>query len=584
MKQIPLLVASVATLAIAPVAWAQGRGACEDGRIASIDIHNERVFGETSNGVMSKFYDAANWLHAETNEGVIRRELLFREGDCFDRLRLEESERLLRGYLFIQSAMVEAERRRDGDYDVTVTTQDDWSLRIDPRLQLGGGASIVGLSLAERNVAGTGKAVEVLFVTRPGREDVGGAFFDPQFLGSRWDASLLAVRTEPGWILREAIGYPFVGLVGRWAAFQEVLYGERWFGYFLGDSEGRRELFLPLTQVGMQGGGALRVLAAPRGRATKLGSYGLTVSYEDLDYGAAFPRDSATALALEALGEDVARLGDLALRPRQSLRLNLLVGVRGLDFVRKQGMTTLLAQEDIAIGASADLMLGLASAAFGSSDSHVLAALDLYGGSRVQGNWFSLIRGTVEARRDYEEREWRDVLGTLQWINIWQLSPGRTIKLDGRLSAGWDVTVPFQLTLGGPWGLAGYDSHRYPGGARAVVRLEDQFLIGSLGRLADLGLVAFVDGGRVWANEALFGVNSGLRGSAGVGMLLATPSGSQVSYRLQLAAPIDCRTTFDDFVISLRVEGPLRLETGLIDLQVGRSRDIALTGAARHLK
>jgi hypothetical protein len=176
------------------------------------------------------------------------------------------------------------------------------------------------------------------------------------------------------------------------------------------------------------------------------------------------------------------------------------------------------------------------------------------------------------------------VFGAVQWTNIWLLGPGRTVTLEGRWSAGWDVTVPFQLTLGGPWGLAGFAPHRYPGGARAVVRLENQYFLGSMGRLMDLGIAAFVDGGRMWANEALFGVNSGLRGSAGLGLLIATPVGSRVTYRLQAALPIDSRTRLDDLVISLRIEGPLRLESATVDPQLLRSRDIALPTAARHLK
>ncbi|NIN72102.1 MAG: hypothetical protein GTO46_09330 [Gemmatimonadetes bacterium] len=574
----------VALLALAADVWAQEGGVCEAGRIASVGIESRSVFGDSDNGVMSKFYEAANWLHVDTRESVIRRELLFSEGACFERLRITESERLLRGFVFVRSAEVEATRRSNGDYDVEVTTQDEWSLRIVPRLELGSGPAVAGISVTEWNVAGTGNAIEFLYVSRPGRADVGGSYFNPQFLGSRWNAGLLAIRTEPGWVLRETLGYPFVGLVGRWAVFQDALYGERWFGYYVGDSKDRYELALPMTQVATQVGGALRVVAAPRGRATKLGSYGLTVSYERLSYGDAFPRDSATAAHFALSEEAIAALADLALRPREDIRLNLVVGIRGLDFIRRRGASTLRATEDIAIGATADLVLGLASSAFGSRDDHVLAGLDLYGGARVRGNWFSLLRANVEARRDYSERRWRDIFGALQWTNLWLLGPGRTVTLEGRWSAGWETTIPFQLTLGGPWGLAGFAAHRYPGGARAVVRLENRYFLGSIGRLMDLGFTAFVDGGQMWANKALFGVNSGLRGSAGLGLLIATPAGSRFAYRLQAALPIGSRSRLDDLVISLQIEGPLRLESAAVDPQLLRSRDIALPTAARHLK
>jgi hypothetical protein len=100
----------------------------------------------------------------------------------------------------------------------------------------------------------------------------------------------------------------------------------------------------------------------------------------------------------------------------------------------------------------------------------------------------------------------------------------------------------------------------------------------------DLGFTAFVDGGQIWANEALFGVNSGLRGSGGLGLLIATPAGSRFAYRVQAALPIDSGSRLDDLVVSLWIEGPLRLESTTVDPQLLRSRDIALPTAARHLK
>jgi hypothetical protein len=261
-----------------------------------------------------------------------------------------------------------------------------------------------------------------------------------------------------------------------------------------------------------------------------------------------------------------------------------VVGVRGLEFVQRRGMSSLQAKEDLAVGASADMVAGLAARGFGSSDSHVLLALDLYGGSRVRADWFSLARANIEARRDYEGREWRDIFATFRWTNLWKVNSRRTVVLEGLWSAGWEASVPFQLTLGGPWGLAGFAPHRYPGGARAVVRLEDRYTLTSVGRLFDLGSSLFVDAGSMWANGALFGVNSDLRASVGVALLLATPTGSDITYRLQAAAPIDGGTRFDDLILSFRIDRVLRLDSQRLDTQLGRSRDVALPTAARHLK
>lgn len=572
----------VAAAALAAPLAAQER--CEQGRVGTITVQTRRVFADSAGAMLSKVYDAANWLHVETRDGFIRRELLFREGDCFDRFRLDESERLLREFPFFQSVSVEALPRSDGDVDVRVVTQDDWSLRLEPRVEFGSGPEVTGVGLAERNLMGTGRLLGLSYIDRPGRDEVGGAYFDPQLLGTRWNLDLRAARTAPGWLVRGRVAYPFLGLVGRWALFQDVRYGEEWFRYVVGDNEERVHLVQPFTQRAFQLGGAGRLIADARDDGTKLGAYGVTLSYERLTYAGSFIHDSTRARALGITETATSAELQRTLSERENLRLNFVVGVRGLEFVERRGLATLRATEDIPIGASADLALGLATKAFGSSDDHLLAAVGLFGGARVAGRWYSLLRANVEARRDYEERRWHDIFGVIDWTNFWELSERHTVVLTSQYSAGWDATIPFQLTLGGPTGLAGLPAHRYPGGARAVARLENRWFIAQAGRLFDLGALVFADVGEIWANDALFGVDSGLRGSLGAGLRLATPSGSRLAYRLEVAAPVRSGVDLADLVLSIRIERFFRLSSGLVDPQLARSRDVGVQAFGQNLR
>ena len=566
---------------LASDANAQDAEVCPGGRVASIEVERHPVFDDSAAAFMGPFVDIANFLHVETREGFIRRELLFKEGDCIDPLRMSESERLLRGYSFIQTVNIETTRRADGEVDVHVTTRDDWSLRLEPRVDLGSAVGFFGIVLAERSLFGTGRAIELAYISRDVSNDLGGGFFDPQLFGSRWNLSFSAFNSEPGWAARGIVSYPFLGLVGRKAAFGDAIYVDRWFRFFVGDHEDPIDVLQPFSRRAGQGGAGLRVGKVIQ--ESKISSYGLSLSYDNLDYGIGFfdnPEDSIRA----GLTEEEASMGTTAtLVPQEILRLNFLVGLRRLDYVKRRRFTTLQGEEDIALGAAADVVVGLAAREFGSVDSHIFGALDLYAGVKPVSEWFSMLRGILEGRRNYADDRWENIFAAAQWTNIWLLG-SQTIELTGRFGAGWQTTVPFQLTLGGQHLIEGYTINRFPGGMRAAVRLEDRSNWFRLGSVIDVGTVVFVDAGRMWSNGAAFGTDSGFRSSIGAGLRLAVPPGTRQTYRLDFGFPIDSGFSFSNLVISFSTRSPLRLDVRNIQPQLQRSRDVGLTTTLRHLK
>ncbi len=577
MKPLAIITALVLQLlAVVPTLRAQASDECADGRIATVTIVTEGIFPDSAadeGGVTGKLYGAANWLHVETREGVIRRELLFNEGECVDALRLSESERVLRGLGFLESASVETQRRPDGDVDVRVVTKDDWSLRLEPRFNLGGGFAISGIRLGETNLGGQGKELQLSYIVRSGPNDIVLTYIDPQFMKTRWDLGASVIYGGPGWTVGQVLAYPFLGLVGNWAAFQNALYSERYFRYVVeSTSESSTELLLPTLQKAIGIGGALRSHAPQRGRSTRLASYGTSITYSDTRYS-------------NEPGADSIPEGTVAtIQPREALQLNLVGGLRSLDYVKRSGVATLGAVEDIALGASADGLVGAAPQWFGMTDSYVILGLDLYGASRVRGNWFSVLWAGGEARWDYQDGDWHDMFAAAHWTNFWIVSSRSTNEIAVSYSAGWRTTVPFQLTLGGPYKLGGYTLDRFPGGERVNLRVENRYTLTRIGELIDIGSVVFADMGQMWSNGALFGQNSEFRASAGVGLRFAAPSGSRQTYRLQFGFPIDGGIKFDELVVSFSIDRQLRLEGRGADPQLARSRDIAIGAARRYLK
>ncbi len=88
----------------------------------------------------------------------------------------------------------------------------------------------------------------------------------------------------------------------------------------------------------------------------------------------------------------------------------------------------------------------------------------------------------------------------------------------------------------------------------------------------------------MWANGAVFGVDSGLQASAGLGLRLATPAGSRTTYRLQAGVPFESGVGLNDVVFTLRIDRLLRLEDRPTDPQLARSRDPAIRSAGRYFK
>src|SRR6478672_4171058 len=122
MKGLAMRAALVGLLAAVPSA----ARADETPRVGRITIHALNVFSpeEATRGWV---YRAANALHIETRQSVIRKFLLFHEGEPFDPVRLEETERNLRVLPFLKAASVVAGPPHDGVVDVDVTTQDAWT-------------------------------------------------------------------------------------------------------------------------------------------------------------------------------------------------------------------------------------------------------------------------------------------------------------------------------------------------------------------------------------------------------------------------------------------------------------------------
>ncbi len=186
-----LLLASSFVGGFATVASAE-----EAPRIREIRFVRETVFTDEE-AERIRIFAIANDLHITTRQHVVRRELLFSEGEVLDRELVDATERALRGLEFINEARVEVVPVEDGIVDVEVTTRDAWTIVPGILFESGGGITNVGLTGRETNLAGFGKEIwfEGTHKTDEGTGFAAG-YKDPQVWGSRWIASSSG-RTSP---------------------------------------------------------------------------------------------------------------------------------------------------------------------------------------------------------------------------------------------------------------------------------------------------------------------------------------------------------------------------------------------------
>jgi len=131
----------------------------------------DSVIVQTARPNLGRIGHAIARLHVKTQQGVIRRELLFAPGDTVDTLQVAESLRRLRALAFLEYAEIQARKcvtAAGHSLALTVVTRDSWTTRPVVR---GSSSSRVGLT--ERNLLGSGRTASIDVVSRNGSIGVG---------------------------------------------------------------------------------------------------------------------------------------------------------------------------------------------------------------------------------------------------------------------------------------------------------------------------------------------------------------------------------------------------------------------------
>jgi hemolysin activation/secretion protein len=476
-------------------------------QIRQIRIESENVFQDAEGSLLARVADA---IHGITRPEVIRRELLFSEGDTLDPARIAETERNLRALGLFRSVKIRVEPVGD-QVDVVVQTRDGWSTQLSGSFGRAGGRNKFGAEIEENNLLGLGKSLSVSFASNPDRETRAISYEDPQFLGRRLTLDVEYASLSDGDRRHFALTHPFRSLATTSAGAAIYEEGRQLTRIYGGGSEvARFETASELLELSA-GRKVFSETLRPIAR--------LTVGY----------RRQESRFTLEEGSPDM-------LPERRQFgfffgRLDLLQP----DFVVERGIYSFSRDEDFDIGSRASLEIGYSPRLFGAQE-RLAARLQLARGLPFAGGFvIGSLSGKTRAQTD---GTLENALAEGSVLAVWR--PFRNVPqtVVGRVALAWGDRLDrdFQLAADGATGLRGYRLHAFTGDRRLLFNVEDRVRITrELLHLFEVGAAAFVDAGYAWPVGAPFKL-SDLRYDVGAGLRIALPRAPRLGlFRLDLA-------------------------------------------------
>jgi len=496
---------------------------CDGRPIRAIQIDARTIFSDDDSLIPGFVRTIGNNLHWQTREETVRRDLLFAVGDACDRRRLAETERLLRARPYIRSAQIVPIATGDGGVTILVLTHDEFSIEVRASVQNGGEVPVRRVVLTEDNVLGRGIHAQAYYNSFGRRAAYYGDLQDHHFLGRRWQAEVTGGKSEVGLVGEESLRRAFESDFDRVAWRESARYRKEPFPLV---SPVLGTVLQPTVRTGADVGAARRF-----GVPGQLQIVGLVLSYDRaLAEGAPLAQtadlDSAAAAQLAGRFEE-----------RRRARVHLLVGARKLAFHPHRGVDAVHAIEDVPEGVQAGLVLGKSLFGGVGVQHDWFAAMEVTSGADFEGRLLVFTHAKAEGRYLEQAGTWDGVLADGE-VLVYVIGPRITTVLAANAAGGWNTRTPFQLLLAGAEGLRGYGGLALPVGRRIVLRGEQRYFLGTAFGFADVAAAAFAETGRGWGGDAVFATSTGMLGTVGVGLRVATPRGSRHTYRLELAVPL----------------------------------------------
>jgi len=500
--------------------------------IRTITIEVGNIFDNPNNYL----YRQANELKVKTDEDVVRRELLFKEGDAYDHFLIEESERVLRKLKFFRE--VEVTGVESGNFvDLKVRVQDTWTFLPQMGFSSGDGQKRTSIGLTETDLFGRGKRAEILYEEEEGRNSIETVYDDNRVWGS--DLRFLGAYFDRNDGQRNVffLGKPFRSLLDKegWTVSTDV-----------SDTVGRLfdagdEYFVYRQKLSDLG---FRYTFAEGNPEVRLRRYTFGYNFSEAKFSDADQEDfSDINVDPDQLDQDPSYLAENRRFSGPTFSYQKIEP----DFISRNYIDRFERVEDFNLGTDFSANVQVAPNFLGSHDDALLFSSNRSGGLRFGNNAFMRLEGGVGLRRTMSD--WEDVLmrGEIKYYQVLgqfrvkNLNLGRhTFAASTFVDYGNKLDRDRQFLLGADNVLRGYKTKTFEGDKRAGINLEDRMhFLDDLFEIISLGGAVFLDAGGATRSNLPEIFADDLYADVGFGLRFAFPrsSGERV-LRIDVAFPL----------------------------------------------
>jgi hypothetical protein len=455
-------------------------------RVGRITIEAVPVYTD-SEARQERIYSFLNLLHVQTRAALLRRFLLFREGDLFDPALLPETERNLRLFDFLESVAVTASAPHDGVVDVSVVTHDALTTVPNADFSNEGGNATYSADVTQLDLFGSGAAINVHSEHGVERNVAAVELIHPAIFGPHWRLDTLYAKNSDGDEERIALDRPMDSYAAPWSAgvlVDHLLRNERIFA---------------------QGSVASRF----RHEHRQLSLFRSFVLHAD-------PSRSSSLIGGIDLSEDAFahlpnRANDLIPNSRHFRFLEGGYEWTGLQFVKLNYVDRDLRDQDFNLGQFTSLRAAVSPPIHGRALKFRLRAA---AGAGYAFSEHSFVIGQISAStRAPHDRNTLLSFGGRSVVRIDTHFP-QTFVTRARVDVGWQLDRDVQFLADGQSGLRAYPDFAFEGSRRIILNGEHRVFLGhELFQLVGPGAAVFVDSG-----QAGNGPFRGMKSDAGIGL------------------------------------------------------------------